>query len=382
MAKQTLSEQVYELSQRLAALEKRLAVSEAAPSAGPAEAQVAHFCRVPEVPERTFGPDVSEGRMQLIRTMSKKWVNGTVLHYHFFNSGTFGGSQAQQNVVRDAFREWKDVGIGLAFEEVQNIQDAEIRIGFKRGDGSWSYLGRDILRQGQLERTMNFGWDLTRTGEIDTAIHEIGHTLGFPHEHQNPNAGIVWDEAAVIAALARPPNNWDEATTRWNIIRKIPPDTVEGSDWDPDSIMHYPFSAGLILEPARYRTRPLIPKAGLSQKDKEQVRFFYPPLEPDHPELKPYRSEVLTLDPGQQKDFVVLPTASRDYNFRTFGASDTVMVLFEDHDGELRYLKGDDDSGTNLNASFKVRLRKGRRYVLRIRLYFSFSTGETAVLMW
>ena len=27
----------------------------------------------------------------------------------------------------------------------------------------------------------------------DTALHGIGHTLGLPHEHQNPNAGIVWD---------------------------------------------------------------------------------------------------------------------------------------------------------------------------------------------
>ena len=53
---------------------------------------------------------------------------------------------------------------------------------------------------------MNFGWDLTQPGEIDTAIHEIGHTLGFPHEHQNPHAGIVWDEEAVYAALAQPPN--------------------------------------------------------------------------------------------------------------------------------------------------------------------------------
>ena len=338
MAKQTLSAQVYELTQRLEALEKRLAASEeVAPGAGPAEPQVEHFCSVPELPDRTFGPDVSEGRAQLIRTMSKKWVNGTVLHYYFFDRGSFGGSRAQQDVVRDAFQVWKDVGIGLEFEEVPSIQDAEIRIGFKRGDGSWSYLGRDILNQGQLERTMNFGWDLTRAGEIDTAIHEIGHTLGFPHEHQNPNAGIVWDEAAVIAALARPPNNWSEATTRWNIIRKIPPDTVEGSVWDPDSIMHYPFGPGLILEPARYRTTALRPKPGLSQKDKEQVRLFYPPLEEEYPELKLFRSQLLSLGPGEQKNFTVLPDASRDYNFRTFGASDTVMVLFEeDPNGQLQ----------------------------------------------
>ncbi|WP_265939207.1 M12 family metallopeptidase [Bacillus thuringiensis] len=46
---------------------------------------------------------------------------------------------------------------------------------------------------------MNFGWYITRNpSEIDTAIHEIGHTLGFPHEHQNTKSGIEWDEEAVL----------------------------------------------------------------------------------------------------------------------------------------------------------------------------------------
>ena len=57
-------------------------------------------------------------------------------------------------------------------------------------------------------------------------------------------------------------------------------------------------------------------------------------------------------------------------------------MLFEEHNGELRYVKGDDDGGTDLNASFRVRLVKGRKYVLRIRLYYSSSVGDTAVIMW
>ncbi|WP_374089487.1 hypothetical protein [Methylomicrobium lacus] len=61
---------------------------------------------------------------------------------------------------------------------------------------------------------MNFGWNLTEAAsEIDTAIHEIGHTLGFPHEHQNPNSGIAWDEEAVYHSLAQPPNSWSREVT-------------------------------------------------------------------------------------------------------------------------------------------------------------------------
>ena len=81
-------------------------------------------------------------------------------------------------------------------------------------------------------------------------------------------------------------------------------------------------------------------------------------------------------------NFLVRPNFSRNYRFRTFGASDTVMVLFEEREGELRYVKGDDDSGWDRNAYFRVRLQRTGRYVLRIRLYYQSASGDTAVMMW
>jgi hypothetical protein len=59
-----------------------------------------------------------------------------------------------------------------------------------------------------------------------------------------------------------------------------------------------------------------------------------------------------------------------------------VIVLFEDVDGELRYVAGDDDSGEDRNALLRVKLFRGRTYVLRIRLYSSWESGETAVMHW
>ena len=58
------------------------------------------------------------------------------------------------------------------------------------------------------------------------------------------------------------------------------------------------------------------------------------------------------------------------------------MVLFEEDDGDFHYLEGDDDSGFRRNAAFTVRLIKGRRYQLRIRLYYAAASGNTAVMMW
>ncbi len=380
MAEETrsLSERVDELITRVSTLERRYT---GALTNQPGQASASAFlCAVPQTPERQFSSDVSLDRAELLRVIATKWVNGTILHYYFFQGSPWGADSAQMEVVRRAFAAWKNLGIGLDFKEVSSVEEAEIRIGFLRGDGAWSYIGRDVLDQGQSERTMNLGWDLTQPGEIDTAIHEIGHSLGFPHEHQNPNAGIVWDEEAVYAALAKPPNRWSREKTHWNIIRKIPPDSVEGSNWDPNSVMHYPFEAGLIKEPPQYRNG-LHPAPGLSQKDIEQVRFFYPVISNVYPELRPLESQKLSIAAGGQKNYSVIPQATRSYNFRTFGESDTVMVIFEEQNGELRYLKGADDSGSDLNASFRVRLLKGRRYVLRIRLYYTFAGGDTAVMM-
>lgn len=343
------------------------------------------FCNLPPVEPRKLDDNIDSNRESLIRYIEKKWVNHTVLHYFFMRTPSrLVGDAEQQQAVRDAFAEWKNLGIGLEFQEVQDFSDAEIRIGFEPG-GSWSYVGRDSidLVRDLSKQTMNFGWDLTTPYGRDTALHEIGHALGFPHEHQNPNAGIVWDEETVYQTFAGPPNNWSRERTFHNIIRKISPQAVAGSTWDKDSVMHYQFRAGLILEPAEYRTNPLLPEAGLSDMDKAEIRKFYPPKEtPEWPLLKPFLSQLCDIEPGEQLDYMIQPEMSRQYDIQTFGGMDTVIVLFEDDDGEQIYLAGDDDSGTNYNAKISLRLIKGRTYYLRLRLYSSGASGVGGVMLW
>lgn len=378
----SLTRQLSELATRLARLEAQLGSGQT-PYSHDENHAAAQFCNLPAVVERTFDRDVSPDRARLIRFLDKKWVNGTKLRYYFFGSGPFVGGNEQKDLVRAGFGVWEDLRIGIAFEEVANISEAEVRIGFLRGDGAWSYVGRDVIDvPGQSERTMNFGWDLTRDPRgVDVPVHEIGHTLGFPHEHQNPFSGIVWDEQAVYNYFGGPPNNWPREDTFYNVLRKLAASEVEGSAWDPDSIMHYAFAPGLIQKPEQYRAG-LRPAGGLSESDIAEVHRFYPPLDDtQNPQLLPFKSEPLALAAGEQKNFSIVPGATREYTIQTFGSSDTVMVLFEDQNGDLKYVDGDDDSGTSLNASIKVRLYQGKRYVLRIRLYLNYATGESAVMM-
>ncbi len=357
-----------------------------------------HYCNVRPTAERQFGPGVNADRASAINSLSNKWVNGTELTYYFFDQATDGenvtladgsvsfvtwvGNAAQKTSVRNAFQAWANLGIGVTFKEAPSRDRAMVRIGFMSGDGSWSYVGRAILDIASDQRTMNFGWNIAN--DLDTAIHEIGHTLGFEHEHQNPFSGIVWDEERVYADLAGPPNRWSREKTHFNIIRKLAENTVQGTAWDPDSIMHYPFKAGLIKEPAKYQSQNLEPAGGLSARDKTYAIELYPTQGPitGFPELKLLESRPLNIKPGEQIDVRLLPTRSRNYEIKTFGTSDIVMVLFEDVNGDLKYRGGDDDSGEERNAYLKVRLARERKYVLRVRLYYADRSGETAVMWW
>jgi len=334
------------------------------------------YCDVRPQTVPVLSPTLPDTRSSAILLMRAKWVNGTVLHYHFL-----GGPERQRQAVRDAFAEWKAIDIGLEFTEVDTPSEAEVRIAFDQSDGSWSYVGRDVLGINVGEPTMNFGWDLTTPYGRVTALHEIGHTLGLPHEHQNPFAGIVWDEPKVYAYFAGPPNNWSQSKTFHNVLRKLAPSEVEGSEWDPESVMEYAFPSGLIVEPPEYSAG--IPEPdGLSELDRQWARQWFPPLTAAPPRLEPFTSRPLSLSPGQQVDFRIEPPESRTYQIATFGHSDTVLVLFEEVDGELRYVRGDDDSGTDRNAHLSVRLFRGRRYVARLRLYWSGASGQTALMYW
>ncbi len=364
-----------------------------APSAGTGDlsARAPRRCAIREGPQREFSPSVAGERARLIVMNGPKWVNGTVLRYSFFpNQAPFkawSGSTALKEQVRKAFQRWAAVGIGLRFEEVEDLGQAQVRIGFLANDGHWSYVGREILSQGPDDRTLNLDpTDRIESGSygIDVACHEIGHTMGFPHEHQNPNAGIVWNEEAVYRALAAPPNNWSRQMTYRNIISKIPADQVRGSSWDPNSVMHYPFEPGLILQPAQYAATGITPAGGISALDKEWVKSFYPALTPaDYKTLDLLTSEHLSIGAGEQRNFLLKPKVTRYYEMRTFGTSDTVMVLYERGSNRSEvYLTADDDSGEDRNAYIRRRLHAGRVYVMRLRLYYASDSAETGVMWW
>ena len=216
----------------------------------------AHYC-ICITPDLLPSADIERLKSHRAAVLTEtRWSPGTEIKIRFLE-----GTPHLRKRVKHYAEQW--IGQDMANLNFAWIDrgKADIRIAFRQGKGSWSYLGTVCREIGnQAEPTMNYGWltDQSTEDEIKRVVlHEFGHALGLIHEHQNPEGGIVWKEAAVIAALSGPPNNWSVAKIRNNVLNHYSPDDVLSSTLDPHSIMMYPipaewtvgaFSTGLNLD--------------------------------------------------------------------------------------------------------------------------------------
>lgn len=171
-----------------------------------------------------------------------RWPKGSSITFGFLD-----GDPALCDRVDGVAREWlQRTGAKLIFERRRKAETAAIRISF-RYNGSWSMLGRGCLSERDgAKPTMNFGWLEPTSTDAEVrgvVLHEVGHALGFIHEHQNPDGGIRWREDVVIKALSGPPNSWPVDQIRQNVLDGFDPRELIGTPFDKDSIMLYPFPA-------------------------------------------------------------------------------------------------------------------------------------------
>ena len=180
--------------------------------------------------------------------VSKMWATGRVLRVRFLD-----GSDSVQAKVMHFAKVWERYA-NLRFNFVPS-GPAEIRIAFKQGAGSWSYMGTDcLLIINQEEPTMNFGWFDESTSDMEfsrTTLHEFGHAIGCIHEHQHPENPIPWDKEKVYAFYAK--HGWDRPTVDQQVFARYDQSITNFSAYDKTSIMHYPIPVELLTN-AQYAT--------------------------------------------------------------------------------------------------------------------------------
>jgi len=312
-------------------------------------------------PQRTL--IAPSGRERAISLIGKQWVNGSNIRIRFMS-----GTQAQKSMVERIAPTWTEHA-NLTFEFTEDPR-AEIRVTFDSNDGAWSYVGTDNLGIPLHAATLNLGWQ-----DQGVILHEFGHMIGLSHEHQNPDGGIEWNEAAVIADLSGPPNYWDEATIRHNVLDKYRADQLLGTEFDPDSVMLYAF-------PDSWTTNMGATHANddLSHQDEQFVKSekMYPGRQtPEETavDLAVCSGTTAEISSGGEEDLYRFEVKQEGTHvIETTGSTDVVMTLFGP-DSPTQFVAEDDDGGAGTNARISAVLSPGK-YFARVRHYNPARTGE------
>lgn len=177
-------------------------------------------------------------------------------------------SAALRNKILSHMNAWNKTA-GISFAYTRGVGNVRI----SRGPGGYySYVGTDILHIAANRQTMNLERFTLNTPESEyrrVVRHEVGHTLGFPHEHMRKEIISRLDRQKCYAYFRR--LGWSASMVDSQVLTPLEDMSIFATPTDQTSIMCYQLPASITKD-----GKPILGGSDINETDYWFAGIIYP----------------------------------------------------------------------------------------------------------